>query len=350
MASQSSFRIGDKTVGAGHPALIIAEVAMAHDGSLGIAHAHIDAAAAAGADAVKFQTHIAEAESTPFEPFRVKFSPKDATRFDYWKRTEFSETEWKGLSEHAREAGLIFLSSPFSREAADLLARVGVPAWKVASGEIGNLPLLEYLADTGLPVLLSSGMSSYAELDAAVEAVRARSVPVAVFQCTTAYPCPPEKLGLNVLPELASRYECPVGLSDHSGTIYAGLGAVVTGAALLEIHITLSQHMFGPDVPASLTPEEFGSLVRGVRFLETALQHSLDKDAMAEASAPLRSIFGKSVVLTRDLAAGSVLTAEVLAAKKPGNGIPAAQLQEIVGRRLRRDIPANRPVQPEDLE
>ena len=137
------FKIGGHSVGTGKPCLIIAEVAQAHDGSLGTAHAFIDAIAGAGADAVKFQTHIAAAESTPDEPWRVKFSPQDATRFDYWKRMEFTEEQWKGLKQHADECELIFLSSPFSFEAVDLLDRVGVAAWKVPSGETANAPMLD---------------------------------------------------------------------------------------------------------------------------------------------------------------------------------------------------------------
>ena len=200
--------------------LIIGEVALTHDGSLGLAHAFIDAIAAAGADAVKFQTHIAAAESTPAEPFRVKFSKQDASRYDYWKRMEFTEEQWRGLAEHARERGVLFVSSPFSIEAVDLLERVGMPFWKIASGETSNPMLLDRILDTGAPVMLSTGMSPGAEIDAAVERVKDRGVPVGVFQCTTAYPCPPEKIGLNLIPEYRERYGCWVGLSDHSATIY----------------------------------------------------------------------------------------------------------------------------------
>ena len=164
-----------------NPCLVIGEIAQTHDGSLGTAHAYIDAIANAGADAVKFQTHIAAAESTPGEPWRVKFSRQDATRFDYWKRMEFTEAQWHGLAEHAAERGLIFLSSAFSFEAVDLLERVGVPAWKVGAGETSNLPLLEKMARTGKPVILSSGMSDWAELDAAVNCVREHGAPVAVL-------------------------------------------------------------------------------------------------------------------------------------------------------------------------
>ena len=161
--------VDGRYVGPGHPSLVIAEIAQAHDGSLGTAHAYIDAVSAAGADAIKFQTHIAAAESTPEEPWRVKFSQQDKTRYDYWKRMEFTEEQWAALREHANESGLIFLSSPFSIEAVDLLTRVGVPAWKVASGEVNNTVMLDHMAQTGLPILLSTGMSPFSEIDKAVD-------------------------------------------------------------------------------------------------------------------------------------------------------------------------------------
>ncbi|HEY5866580.1 MAG TPA: N-acetylneuraminate synthase family protein [Candidatus Tectomicrobia bacterium] len=314
---------------------IVAEVAQAHDGSLGTAHAFIDACARAGADAIKFQTHIAAAESTPGEPWRVKFSRQDASRYDYWKRMEFTVEQWHGLKQHADESGIQFLSSPFSIEAVDLLTRVGVAAWKVASGEVSNTPMLERMLKTGLPMLLSSGMSPLHELDAAVALVQRQGVPLTVLQCTSAYPCPPEKIGLNLLPFFRDRYDCAVGLSDHSGTIYAGLAATTLGATMLEVHVTFSRDMFGPDVPASITFEELQQLIDGIRFIEAMTTHPVDKDAMAETMVPLRHLFTKSVVARTDLLPGTVLRAEHLTVKKPGTGIPAARLNELLGRTLR---------------
>ncbi len=323
--------------------LVIGEVAQAHDGSLGTAHAFIDAIAAAGADAVKFQTHIAAAESTPREPWRVRFSRQDESRYDYWKRMEFTEEQWAGLKAHAEERGLLFLSSPFSVEAAEMLERLGVKAWKVASGEVGNPVLLDYLIGTGKPVLISTGMSPLEEIDAAVRRI---TDPV-VMQCTTAYPCPPEKVGLNLIPFFRERYGCAVGLSDHSGTIYPGLAAVTLGADVLEVHVTLSREAFGPDVPASLTTAELRQLVEGVRFIQRALP--VDKDAMAVEMEPLRQMFTKSVVAQFDLPEGTVLAPEHLAVKKPGGGIPAPRMAELIGGRLRRAVKADEALRFEDL-
>ncbi len=234
---------------------VIAEVGQSHDGSLGLAHAYIDAVATTGADAIKFQTHIADAESTPAETGRVKFSPKDESRYEYWKRTEFTESEWLGLKYHADDRGLVFLSSPFSPQAVDMLDRVGVPAWKIPSSEIGNIPLLEHCASTEKPMILSSGMSEYEELDVAMGIAKKNGNPVAIMQCTSIYPCPAEKIGINLIHDLSRRYKVLVGFSDHSGKIYPSLAAMALGAGIVEVHVTLSRDMYGAEVSSSVTIE-----------------------------------------------------------------------------------------------
>lgn len=321
-------------------ALIIGEVAQAHDGSLGFAHAFIEATAAAGADAIKFQTHIASAESSPAEPWRVKFSQQDATRYDYWKRMEFSPEQWHGLKQHADQRNLIFLSSPFSVEAVELLSQVGVAAWKIASGEVGNPLMFDRITETGLPILLSTGMSPVDEIDLAVERIQTHNVPLAVLQCTSAYPCPAEKIGLNMIPFFRERYHCAVGLSDHSGTIYPGLAAATLGIEVLEVHVTLSREMFGPDIAVSLTTQELRQLVDGVRFIETMRAHPVDKDQMANAMKDMRRLFTKSMVAKVDLTAGTVLQSQHLTVKKPGTGLPASDFPRVLGRRLRCDVSA----------
>jgi len=328
---------------------VVAEVAQAHDGSLGTAHAYIDAIAKAGADAVKFQTHIAAAESTPSEPWRVRFSFQDASRYAYWKRMEFTEEQWLGLKRHAEEKGLEFLSSPFSIEAAEMLTRIGVRAWKVASGEVTSARLFDYLIDTRLPTMLSSGMSTIDEIDAAVSRIQRAGIPLAVLQCTSMYPCPPEKVGLNMIPEYRQRYGCAVGLSDHSGTIFPGLAAASLGIEVLEMHVTLSRECFGPDVVASITTGELATLVEGVRFIERMRIHTVDKDEMAAEMAPIRRLFTKSIVVHVDLPSGAVLTPECLTVKKPGTGIPADKLSSVIGRRLRRAVAAGEMLSEADL-
>lgn len=330
--------------------LIVAEVAQTHDGSLGQAHAFVDAIARAGADAVKFQTHIAAAESTAREPWRVRFSPQDASRFDYWRRMEWSEEGWAGLARHAADRGLLFLSSPFSRQAVELLERVGVPAWKIASGELSDPAVFAAIAATGKPVLLSTGMSPLAEIDAAVARLQARELRVAVLQCTSAYPCPPEKVGLDLIPRFRERYGTAVGLSDHSGTIFPGLAAATLGIEVLEVHATLSREMFGPDVASSVTTAELATLVDGVRFIERMRRSPADKDAVAAELEPLRRLFRKSVVAARDLAAGTLLAEADLAFKKPGTGLAAERYGELIGRRLRVAKAADDEIGPEEVE
>ena len=338
-----------ETLGTGR-CLIIGEVALSHDGSLGLAHKFVDAIADAGADAVKFQTHIAAAESTPAEPFRVEFSRQDASRYAYWKRMEFTAEQWHGLAEHCAERGVIFVSSPFSIEAVDLLERIGQPLWKIASGEVSNTRLLDHVLRTRKPVVLSTGLSPVAETDAAVARVQAAGVPVGVLQCTTAYPCPPERIGLNLLPVYRERYGGWVGLSDHSATIYPGLAGAALGIDILELHVALSREMFGPDVVASVTTGELRQLVEGVRFIERMRANPVDKEASARDAEPLRRLFTRSVVARRALPAGTVLAAADLAIKKPGTGLPPERLADLIGRTLRRNVEADQLLATDDVE
>ena len=329
---------------------IIAEIAQAHEGSLGILHSYIDALAQTGVDAIKFQTHIAHAESSEHEPFRVKFSYEDDTRYDYWKRMEFTLEQWKGIKAHCDEVGVAFLSSPFSNAAVDLLEEVGVSAYKIGSGEVTNLLMLEKIARTGKPVILSSGMSSFDELDVSVQFLKEKDIDVSILQCTTAYPTKPEEWGLNVIDALKTRYEVPVGFSDHSGDIFACLAAVSLGAEILEFHAVFDKRMFGPDAKASLTIDEIAHLVKGVRSIEGALSHPVDKQDNIRFGT-LKSIFEKSLAVNKDLEAGHVLTFDDLEAKKPkGFGIDASAWQQAIGKTLKTDKTAWDFLTKEDID
>lgn len=320
---------------------VVAEIAQAHDGSLGTAHAFIDLAAEAGAWAVKFQAHLAAAESTSEEPWRVPFSRQDNSRYDYWKRMEFSADQWAGLKAHASERNLSFIVSPFSCEAVDLIAPLGVDAWKVASGEVGHRRLIDRILVEKVPVFISSGMSGWEEMETLVELILSHSREFALFQCDTAYPSPPASWGLNVLGEMSKRFGCPVGLSDHSGDIYAGLAAASLGAAFIEIHLALNKGAFGPDVSSSVTPEQLTRLVEGTRQISLALQNPVDKNARAETLAPVRAKFGRSAALKHPLPRGSILRAEDLSLKKPAGGFAESDMPRLVGRKLATDLEAN---------
>ena len=329
---------------------LIAEVAQAHDGSLGFAHAFVDLAAEAGMDAIKFQTHIAEAESTRDETFRVPFSFQDKTRFDYWRRMEFAVSEWEGLASHAREKGLVFLSSCFSVEAVQMMRRVGMPAWKVGSGEVASPELFDCMAEGGEPMLLSTGMSSYEDIGKAVERVDALGIPLVLFQCTSRYPTRLEDVGLNVIDEMHERFGRPVGLSDHSGTIWPSVAAMARGAPVIEVHIAMHGGQFGPDTPASLTPGELAQLVQARDAIHTMQTCPVDKDAFSEEMREMRSLFGKSLALRQGLPAGTELKAEHLTFKKPGGGLARKDLETVVERRLAHDVPADRLLRLDDLE
>jgi N-acetylneuraminate synthase len=282
--------------------------------------------------------HIAEAESSEQEPFRVKFSLEDNTRFDYWKRMGFSLDQWKEIKKHCDEAGLDFICSPFSNLAVDWLEEIGIKQYKIGSGEVNNFLILEKIAKTGKPVILSSGMSSYDELDKTVAFLKERNVDFSILQCTTAYPTQPEQYGLNVIQELKKRYGVIVGFSDHSAKTETCIAATALGASILEFHIVFDRQMFGPDSKSSLTISETKKLVISIRNIATALSNSIDKNNN-EVFSPLKQIFEKSLAVNKDLPKNHILTFDDLESKKPkGLGIDASRFQEIIGKTLSNDL------------
>lgn len=329
---------------------IIAEVAQAHDGSLGIAHSFIDALKNSGVDAIKFQTHIAEAESSQYEPFRINFSYKDKTRFDYWKRMEFSYDEWKGLKDHCEEIGVEFMSSPFSNAAVDLLEKIGVKRYKVGSGEVNNFLLLEKIARTKKPVIISSGMSSFKEIEEAVNFLKYFGYNrnnLTVMQCSSEYPTSCENIGLNVIDQLRQKYDFPIGYSDHSGKIYPIIAAVARGAKVVEFHITFDKRMFGPDASSSLTIDETKEVVKAIRCIENS---DVNKNDIYKYK-NMKKIFEKSLCVNTDLKKGDVITFDVLDAKKPANyGISAKNYKNVIGKKLKKNLKAWEFLRIEDIE
>jgi sialic acid synthase SpsE len=321
---------------------IIAEIGNTHEGSLGLAKCFIKAAANCGIDAVKFQTHIFEAESLPDAPNPPYFS--DETRQEFFDRVGFNQETWRKLKIYAEEQCKVdFLSSPFSLEAVDLLESIDVKAYKIASGEVTNLPLLAKIAGTGKSVLLSSGMSSWSELDEAIETLTNSGCrDLVILQCTSEYPCPPEASGLNVLLELKKRYDLPVGLSDHTIGSAVSIAAVAMGATVIEKHFTLSKQMYGPDAKFSMTPSEFKMMVEGIRDVEAALTMEIDKDQKATSLRAMRDTFQKSVVAKLEIAAGTTIEEHHLAFKKPGTGIPANRFKDLIGRKTIKNIQKNK--------
>ena len=336
-------RVGSKAIGPGEKVFIIAEAGINHDGDVARAHELVNAAADAGADAIKFQTHLAEAEMLNVSDTAVYLNE---SLFALIRRMELTFDQHIALKQAAERRGLIFLSTPFSREAVDLLEKIGVSAYKVGSGELTNLPLMDHVARTGKPMLVSTGMSDLGEVETTVKFLKTRKAPLAVFQCTTQYPAKPEMMHLGVMAEYTKRFDVPVGLSDHSQGNYMSFAAVALGARMIERHFTISRSWPGPDQQASLEPAELADLVRGVRQIEVAL------DADKQASQPerdLQQLFRESVVTVRPVAKGGALTRENTWVKRPGYGIPAAKLDEVIGRKLARDLKAGEVVKWEDL-
>jgi len=328
---------------------VVAEIAQAHDGSLGIAHSYVDALKETGIDADKFQVHIAEAESSIYEPFRAKFSYQDSTRYDYWKRMEFTPEQWQGLKTHCEANGLEFLASPFSNAAVDLLEGLGVKRFKIGSGETSNLLMIEKIARIGKPVILSTGMSSWKELDNATEILTRHKCNYSILQCTTAYPTTPEQWGLNVIKELRERYNVAIGFSDHSGEIFASLAAASLGAEIVEFHVVFDKQIFGPDATSSLTIEQVKQLVRGIRQIEAGNANPVTK-ADTERFTELKNMFEKSLAVNRAVKAGEVITAEMLETKKPkGHGINASDFRSVLGKTFKHDLEKWSFIKPEDI-
>jgi N-acetylneuraminate synthase len=328
-----------------NPITIIAEIGSVHDGSLGNALKAVEAAAACGADVVKFQTHIAEAETIVNAPMPSYF--KGEPRMDYFRRTGFALEQWKQIAEHCVEHNVRFLSSPFSIEAVNLLEDVGVEIYKIPSGEVSNLPLLERVAATRKKTYLSSGMSNWAELDRAVTILR-NGGPLEVMQCTSAYPCESKRVGLNVMQEMQQRYGLPVGLSDHTLGHAACISAAALGATVVEKHFTFSRLMYGSDAQHSMEPVEFKAFCDHVKEAAIIRANPVDKNDL-QPYLDMKRIFEKSIVAAYALKPGQVLGSSELAFKKPGDGIPASRYAELLGRKLRNVLPADHKIEWDDL-
>jgi len=322
--------------------LTVAEIGPNHDGKLEEAIKLVDAALNSGATAVKFQAHIAEAESLRTAPPPPYFDTE--TPFDFFKRTSFNAEQWLELREYV-DGKCAFICSPFSIEAVDLMEEIEVDAYKIASGEVTNTPLLQYIAKKNRPVYLSSGMSNWNELDAAVTILQ--NTDLTIMQCSSEYPCPYERVGLNLIGELKRRYGKKVGLSDHTLTTYTAIAAVVLGVTVIEKHFTLTNEGAGPDFAFSLTPDKFKDLVEGVRAVEKALI-PVDKWDVSRYEV-MKNIFQKSVTSLKPIPVGVVVTRDDLALRKPGDGLPPEYLDEIIGKTAKRFISPDSVIYAEDI-
>ncbi|UPT76028.1 MAG: N-acetylneuraminate synthase [Elusimicrobiota bacterium] len=322
---------------------IIAEAGVNHNGDLGLAKKLADAAKACGADAVKYQTFKAEglvSRRARKAEYQKKSTGGDQSQLDMIKGLELSESAHRELAAHCRAAGITFLSTPFDEAGADLLDGLGVPLFKVPSGELTNKPLLRHVASKGKPLIVSTGMSTLAEVADAVRWVReVSSAPLTLLHCLTEYPAPVDQVNLRAMDTLRSHFGLPAGYSDHTAGIEISVAAAARGASVIEKHLTLDKTLPGPDHAASLDPSEFAALVRSVRSVTAALGDGVKRAAPCEAGN--RTVARRSVVAARDLPAGHALTAQDLALKRPGDGIAPAELERLPGRRLKRAVEAD---------
>ena len=329
---------------------IIAEIGQAHEGSLGIAHSYIDAVSKSGVDCIKFQTHFADHESSSKDTFRVKRKyQQDVDRKAYWKRMEFKNEEWVGLKEHCDNNKIDFLSTPFSEKAFEMLDNLNIDFWKIASGEVTNFPMIEKIAKTNKPILVSSGLSSFEELDDTVNLIRGYHNNICLLQCTSSYPCPPDQYGLNLIDEMRKRYDVPIGLSDHSGSIYPSIAAITLGARIIEVHVTFDKEMFGYDASSSLTISELSELVKGIRLIENIISNPVDKNRLTEEQINNKKLFEKSIFVSKDMKVGDIIKSNNLEYKKPGDGILSKNINKILGKRVRKNILAGQMLKESDL-
>ena len=346
----SRFKIEGTEVGAFRAPYVIAEIAQTHEGSLGNAMAFIEVAKECGADAVKFQTHIASEESTPAEPWRKAFSRQDSSRYHYWKRIEFNFEEWRILKDYADELGIDFISSAFSPKACEWLSQLGMRTWKVASGEIYNAQFIDWIVETGDAIILSTGLSDSQDFRPVLRKIIDAGNPVALLHCTTQYPTASDQVGLNIFSEFYREFpDIPIGLSDHSGEIYPAIVSTYLGAQILEVHLTLHDKMFGPDVPASLSPDQLKQMIQGVNFAWSMRENPVIKDAQLAGLRREKSIFTRSLVARNDIKKGEVLSLDSVAYKKPGGGLPYEKVNALVGKIVQRSIKKNELIKETDV-
>lgn len=343
---KTCFEINGRKIGTGHPVYIVAEISANHNQKFDQAVELIKAAKEAGADAVKLQTYTPD--TLTIESDGPEFCIGGGTSWDgktlYDLYTEaYTPWEWQSkLKEVAVELGLDFFSTAFDPTAVDFLEEIGVPVHKIASFEIVDIPLIEKMARTGKPLIISTGMATLGEIEEAVRAARNAGAPqIALLKCTSAYPSPPEEMNLRTIPHLAESFGVPVGLSDHTLGIAVPVAAVALGACIVEKHFTLSRNMPGPDSAFSLEPREFKAMVEAIRTAEKALGEVHYGVSEREAA---NRVFRRSLFVVKDMKTGEVFTAENVRSIRPGHGLHPRHLKDVRGRRATRDIPAGTPL------
>lgn len=333
----AEFNIAGRLIGDDHPPIVIAEIGINHEGSLDTAIAMADAAINAGAEIIKHQTHVVEDEMSDEARYVIPGNA-DVSIYEIMERCALSENEERTLMQHIKARGSIFISTPFSRAAAERLEVFDVPAYKIGSGECNNYPLVRHIARSGKPVILSTGMNSIESIRPSVEILRNAHVPFALLHCTNVYPTPPELVRLGAMQQLRDAFpDAVVGLSDHTVTNDICLGAVALGASILERHFTDRMDRPGPDIVCSMDPQALSTLINGSRMI---FQARGGEKLAVEAEAPTIAFAFGSVVAIKDIAMGEVLTEENLWVRRPGGGdFSAADYDRLLGRSLIKALP-----------
>ena len=345
-------RVGTETIGDRKPCFIIAEAGVNHNGDCRLACKLVDAARDAGADAVKFQTWVTDKlvlKDAMLAEYQRRNDRAAKSQYQMLKKLELGQADFRRLQTHAKKRGILFLSTPNEEESADFLEKLGLPLFKIGSGEVTNLPYLAHIARKNRPIILSTGMSTLAEVEAAVRAIEETgNRQLVLLHCVSNYPAQAADCNLSAMATLSAAFGYPVGFSDHTMGHSIAVAAVARGACVLEKHLTLDNRMKGPDHKASLNPKEFAALVRAVREAESAIGSGRKQPTPAELKT--KKVVQKSLVTARPLAAGKTIASQDLILRRSSGGLPVSALAFVVGRKVKQPLPAFVPVTLEQLE
>jgi N,N'-diacetyllegionaminate synthase len=348
----TDIRIGSRRIGKGNPCFIIAEAGVNHNRDVGLAKKLVDAAAKAEADAVKFQTWVTEKVISPdarMAEYQRTNLGIEQTQFEMAKALELTYDEFREIKDHAAGVSCCFLSTPDEEDSADFLETLGVPAYKIGSGEVTNLPFLEHIARKNRPIILSTGMSNLGEIETAVRTIeKTGNHGLVLLHCVSCYPTEPQDCNLRAMETLASAFHYPVGFSDHTLGITVAIAAASLGACIIEKHLTLDKGLPGPDHKASLAPEEFGAMVRAIRIVENCLGDGIKKPVPAELET--KQVVQKSLVLARPIEEGEEIGPADLTLRRAAGGLTFSALPYLVGRRLRNKGAQYSVITPEMLQ
>ena len=343
----AEIKIGNRMIGVEYPPFVIAEVGINHEGDVKKALQMVDAAVTAGSEVIKFQCHITEQEMIPTDMTPGEISTEKL--WDIIKRCELTETEEVQVMRYCESKGIMYLSTPFSREAADRLNEMKIPAFKIGSGECNNLPLIAHIAAMGRPMIVSTGMNDLNSVMKTVDLIKSAGTPLALLHCTSMYPTPYESVRLGAVSQLREKFpDVPIGLSDHSANIWTCLGAVALGASVLEKHFTVSRKWPGPDVPISIEPHELSDLIIGSRAIWSARGGT---KTILPGEQPVIDFAYATVVTIKDIASGEIFTRDNLWVKRPGLGpIPANDLESILGCHAKRAVANDQHLVADDID